>query len=148
MNVRLIDAPPPHFPESRVWLKAKNNRLLEARVRFLPLGDYRPELRIYVQGPRCHETLLLSMVLPTATTSTISHGGSNARSRFTAGGKSSRRSRRCRRSHCRVRGSHEQVSPRSPTSFLLVRVVILRRGPVAREGLAQHWKVCDFEQVE
>lgn len=55
---------PPNLPEHHVWTLTKNGRTAEARTRMVPIGDGRPELRIYVTRLETGELdLLWSQVL-------------------------------------------------------------------------------------
>ena len=42
---------PTSIPEHVIWRLTKNGRLAEARMRMVPIGRGRPELRIYVRHP-------------------------------------------------------------------------------------------------
>ena len=63
--MRRLAAPPyetAEIPEQLIWWLTKNGRLAEARMRVVPIGQGRPELRIYVQHPTPEFQLLWSLV--------------------------------------------------------------------------------------
>jgi hypothetical protein len=55
----------PEIPEHVLWRLAKHGRVAEARMRVVPIGSGRPELRIYVQHPTPEFQLGLSPVVKT-----------------------------------------------------------------------------------
>jgi hypothetical protein len=66
--MRGLAAPPDEITpiaEHVIWRLVKNGRFAEARMRIVPIGNGRPELRIYVQHPTPEFQLLTSQLLKT-----------------------------------------------------------------------------------